>query len=336
MEGPEEQVFDEPAGEPSGQDALAALIRAAGKRPAPSAEDYERVLAASRGAWLAKVRSRQRRRWLYAAAASIAVVTIAWFGTAQWSSPIPAASVAVLQGQVEILLEDRWQPLPEATQTLRAGTRLRTVADGRAAFVLARASSLRLDRATEVLFNSASRLELEAGTLYFDSGAGGTADSVEIATRFGTVRDIGTQFEVRTFSDGLRLRVREGIVDLEQSNALPSLRSSAGEQLSIALDGDVRRSSFAADDPQWQWASTLAEPLDLDGRTAFEVLNWVARESGKQLRFADATAELRARNAMLSGSGRDLTPLELLEVVVGTADGLDYELVPGAIVIRRR
>jgi hypothetical protein len=52
--------------------------------------------------------------------------------------------------------------------------------------------------------------------------------------------------------------------------------------------------------------------------------------------FADATAELRARNAILSGDGRDLSPMEILEVVVATSGGLDYALGDGTIVISRR
>jgi ferric-dicitrate binding protein FerR (iron transport regulator) len=317
-------------------DALAALVRAAGKRPAPPAEDYERVLAASRATWRAKVQSRRQRRFLYAVAASLAAVALIFGAVTRLSDAPPAASAVALQGRVEILSNGVWQELPAIHTAIPADTRLRTVADGRGSLAFEHGVSLRLDRATEVLIRSATRVELEAGALYFDSGADRSATAFEIGTPFGTVRDIGTQFEVRSLPDGLRVRVREGDVTLYRPGAPSTLATTAGEQLSIDSGGAIRRQPFATDDPDWDWITEVAQPPEVEGQTAYEVLRWVARESGRELRFADATAEQSARRSVLSGSGRGLTPLELLEIVVATAEGLDYELVPGAIVIRRR
>jgi hypothetical protein len=39
---------------------------------------------------------------------------------------------------------------------------------------------------------------------------------------------------------------------------------------------------------------------------------------------------------VLSGAQPDLKPAETLDVVIATAEGLVYELVPGAILVRRR
>jgi hypothetical protein len=80
----------------------------------------------------------------------------------------------------------------------------------------------------------------------------------------------------------------------------------------------------------------VAAPLELDGRSAFEVLQWVARETGKRLIFEDTNAELLARSAIVHGSSAGLEPLQVLDVVVATSTGFDYTLGERTLVIRRR
>jgi hypothetical protein len=98
----------------------------------------------------------------------------------------------------------------------------------------------------------------------------------------------------------------------------------------------MQRSPLAADDAEWDWIHSLATPPPMEGRSAFEVLTWVARESGKRLVFADADAELRARGAILHGESRGLLPLELLDVLVATTGGLDYALGEETLTISKR
>jgi ferric-dicitrate binding protein FerR (iron transport regulator) len=328
---------DEPfAREDQQRDAVGHLIRAAGRRPAPRGEDYQRVYEASREAWHRKVRSSRRRRWWYAVAAALAAAAIGLVAVTQFSPPPTAALAAVLQGRVELLADEGWQPLAEVGAEIPAGARLRTVADGRAAFELADGVSLRVNSATEWVFASRDRIELIAGMVYVDSGTGRPENGIEISTAFGVIRDIGTQFEVMALMTRLRVRVREGLVSLQLADEPEPVETAAGEQLLVDMGGAVQRRAVRADAAEWAWAQALAEPLRIEGRSAFDVLGWVARETGKRLVFEDANAELRARNAILSGSSRNLTPMEALDVVVATSGGLDYVLSEGTIIIRRR
>lgn len=316
-------------------DALAALIRKAGKRPEPRAADYERVLAASRTAWQGKVRARRRTRWLQALAASIVVAVAVALGVMQMTPAPPAATLAELRGRVELLADGgRWLPLSRPLQAVPAGSRLRTAEDAGAVLALERGAALQLHALTEVRLESATRIDLAAGTVYYDSGVTG-APPIEVATPFGTIRDSGTQFEVFAAAAGVRIRVREGSVAVLDSAVAPPFTGSAGEQVSVDERGGVDRQPFATDAPEWDWTAVLGDTLLVDGRTVFEVLSWVARETGKTLRFADPTAEQRARSATLSGGGVPLTPREALDVVVGT-EGLDIKLAPGAIVVGPR
>ena len=316
-------------------DRLAALIRSAGKRPEPRVADYERVLAASHAAWQGKVRARRMTRWLQALAASIVVAMAVALGVWQMTPPPPAATLAELRGPVEMLADDgRWLPLSRPLQIVPAGSRLRTAAAGGAVLALERGAALQLHALTEVRLASATRIELTAGTVYYDSGLD-DAPPIEVATPFGTIRDVGTQFEVFAAAAGVRIRVREGSIEMLDSAAAAPLTSAAGEQVSVDDRGAVRQ-PFATDAPEWDWTAALGDTLLVDGRTVFEVLSWVARETGKTLRFADPTAEQRARRATLSGGAVPLTPREALDVVTGTAEGLDIELAPGAIVVSPR
>ena len=318
------------------RDVLAELIRAAGRRPAPRASDYERVLAASRAAWRAKLAAR-RRRWVYALAAGAAAAAV---GLAAVLSSTPQASVAraaIVDGRVETFVTGTgvWAPLA-AGESLAAGTRLRTVGAGRAAFELDGGASLRVSAATEWMLAGRARIELAAGTLYVDSGSAASAAGIAVVTPFGIVRDVGTQFEVRALSSGLRVRVREGLTRLEPTGGTPVVATAAGEQLTLDSDGRLQRRPVAADDAEWSWTQALASAPPLDGRPAFDVLTWIARESGKRLVFADAEAELAARGAVLHGDSSGLLPLELLDVVMATTGGLEYSLGSERLTVRTR
>lgn len=322
-------------------DVLGELIRAAGRRPTPPRADYEQVLAASRESWEKKVRSRRRRQWSYALAASIAALAIGVTAIMQVITlgPLPAvASTAVLEGDVMVLLPDAesWQPIGDADVPLVSGTRLRTLPQGRIALEMSRDISLRVNYESELTLLSPQQIELTAGTVYIDSGLGVRTNRFEIETTFGTVRDVGTQFEVRSAPMALRVRVREGLVELYQDRDEPELSSSAGEQFLIDSEGTVERAPFSTYDPEWAWVSTLADVPQTDGQTLIGFLNWVARETGRSLRFSGPGAEAQAQTVTLHGSATTLAPMEALEVMLATTD-FDYVLLDdGVLLIQRR
>jgi ferric-dicitrate binding protein FerR (iron transport regulator) len=324
---------------PAGSDALERIIRAAGRRPAPGAADYERVRLTAHLAWQMKVHASRRRKRVWWALAAGVVLTIAIAGTTLPLRVPPAvAELAVARGGVERFVPDdaRWEALPSGAQ-LDAGARLRTSPDGGAAFVVLRDLVVRADGATEWIFDDATHLTLTGGTLYVDTGSAGSAGrALQIVTPHGVVRHVGTQYEVRALSSELRVRVREGRVQLEPRAAGPARETAAGEELLLMADGAVALRPFAADSPERQWAEALAVPIDVDGGTAFAALQWVARETGRRLIFEDANAELLARNAIIHGSSAGLEPLQLLDVVMATSAGLDYALGDGTLVVRRR
>lgn len=316
-------------------DVVAALIRAAGRREEPPAEAYRQVLAAASAAFREKAARRRERLWvMWAAAAAVLVLAVAL--AFQWSPPgTQRAELARIEraiGAVQLATGDAWQPAGASRQPLARGTRLRTLAGARAALQLADGGSLRLAPGTEILLDAPGSLRLSEGMIYLDHH-GSAGAGFRITTPAGNVRDLGTQFELKVTGGVLRLRVREGRVEVERADR--RVTGNAGEQLDIDAFGSVLRSRIAPDAAAWGWAAELASAPDIEGRPAIELLDWVARETGRTLRFVDASARERAQRVTLHGNIRHLAPLDALAVMLATTD-LEYALVEGRIEVRTR
>src|SRR5262245_53233193 len=200
--------------------------------------------------WKRTVHARGRRRLTAAVAAAAAIVVLggsAWMWTKRSSPPLDRPELATVQrivGSVRIIdASDR--PVDAASgRRLKAGDRI-DVAEGRAAFELLDGTSVRLAGTTLVRLDANNRLQLERGMVYVDVNplARGNAARVDtrVETPFGTVRHVGTQFELRLQPDSLAVRVREGEVVVESRDA--KLTSRAGEAVVITRDRPPLRST---------------------------------------------------------------------------------------------
>jgi ferric-dicitrate binding protein FerR (iron transport regulator) len=319
-----------------GQDIVESLIRSAGRRAAPPEEAYRDVFAAASEAFRDKVsRRRDRMRLLYAGAAAALVIGVALIlRFAQPDAPRDGlATVARSLGGVEVASGESWLALADARSPLTAGVRIRTRDDGRTALALARGESLRLAPGTEVMLDAPGRVYVRQGTVYVDSGPRPSGEPIEIVTPAGTARDLGTQFELQVDGSRLRLRVREGRVAVEQGGR--SVTGAAGEQLSIDDFGGVSRAPIAQDAAAWQWAEAIAPVPDMDGKPASQLIAWVARETGRRLRYESPATEQRAARVILHGNISNLAPFEALSAMLATTD-LEYVLNGDTMEIRLR
>jgi ferric-dicitrate binding protein FerR (iron transport regulator) len=178
-------------------------------------------------------------------------------------------------------------------------------------------------------------VKLEAGVLYVDTGAGRAVDPIRIETPLGAVRDVGTVFEVRASTDAVRVRVREGRVRLQHAGAASDTEAGHDEEVEVDREGHVKRRVFSSSGKEWRWAESLAVAPDIEGRPLLELLTWVARETGRQLKFADPAAEAQARSVTLHGTAANLAPLEALELLLSTTD-LEYVLPSDALIVIRQ
>jgi len=303
---------------------IARVLRATGKRPRPPEQLEQAVYAAVHSEWRAIAAKRRQQRvqrtWL-AAAASVAVATVAVFIGRMLFNPHGAmvANVSRSVGVVQIREGDegKWQSVA-GTKTLHVGESIHTGADGRLALALGDGVSLRLDHDTSVALVDADRIDVSAGAVYIDSGASTpTAGRLRVGTPAGIVQHVGTQYEARIVNGGTRIRVREGRVDVVPLNG--SARTlQVGEQILVSRSGIEERGNIEPSSDEWSWATNAAPVFDIDGRPVHEFLAWAGREMGLKVVFATPESAAEARRAVLSGSVSGLGPDEALAAVLPT------------------
>ena len=328
-------------GEPeTAADPVAQLVRFAGARPPVPEERAARVEKRVHEAWLAGVAARRRFRRMswgagLAAAAGVAVtVGLLWRHAAQPPpAPVLVATVERVSGSVTIAgAAGEQMPLLPGAQVF-AGTPIATGADGRVALRLAAAPghvspSLRIDVASRASFAGSSELRLDAGAVYVDSQGGAP---VHVRTPWAEVTERGTQFEVRVGSGGVRVRVREGSVELAGSeSAGGSWQAAAGSELLLAADGRLSRATVPVHGDAWSWVQEIAPSFELEGSTLGEFLGWVGRETGWRVAWADPARATAGARTTLHGSIDGLPPEQALAAVLptcGLADRRDGETV---------
>ena len=306
-------------------DAIAQLLRTAGRRAEPSQTLYERAFAAASAALERKLQQRRRQRyWLVALAASVMAVLVVWLApyTAVQQTPALIGRTDRIVGTVELRKEQgEWFVATSEPIELRGPIEIRTHADGALGVLLASGASLRIASGTSLALESDANLLVHSGKVYLDTGAARSisgARPVAVETALGVATDVGTQFEVLYRDRALRVRVREGRVQFQRPTG--TTQAAAGEQLSIDAGGAVRLAQVSARDPKWDWTQALAPAPEIEGRPLSELLTWVARETGRTIRFQDREIEQRAATTILHGSVRRLAPLDALAVVLETTD----------------
>jgi hypothetical protein len=315
---------------------LEQLIRAAGARPAPGADRAARVRAAVEREWRVQSRARRLRRWtiggitLLAAAATVffAVRQLSTAGPSAIPAPASIARVAATHGTVTMELAGGRATSVSVGQTLDAGSHIRTDGSSRATVTLTDVGEIRIDVNASATLLDARTIQLDRGAIYLDSGAS-TPGSFTVRTASGTIRDIGTRFEVRV-DRNLRIRVRDGAVQLERAGRID--RAPSRTELLARADGTVSTRSFDPFSAEWAWTTAAAPPFVMENATLEAFLEWAAREGGWTLEWSGALRQ-RARATILHGTIDGMTPAEALEVVLPSS-GLSPAFVNGRLRIR--
>jgi ferric-dicitrate binding protein FerR (iron transport regulator) len=141
------------------------------------------------------------------------------------------------------------------------------------------------------------------------------------------VRDIGTQFEVRLGEEAVRVRVREGRVDLRRQNE--HYVADAGIELNARSSGEVTRVSIPRSGAEWDWVTRAAPPMTLEGNVQ-QILGQIAREKGLSLELVDPSVR-----SMTVHGNVPLGPDEALDAAVAAA-GLRYRVRDETLVIERK
>ncbi len=320
---------------------LERLLKSVGPRELPPAEIERAVRERVHADWQAMLREnrvRRNRRGAFALAASLVAAAFGlWIASTQTVGP-PAAvgTLAVAVGEVRERSGrfSGWRVMGDGDVVV-AGRTLETGADGRAAIALPGGMSLRVDRESRIALVDASRLRLERGTLYLDSGSGQVRTAqLRVETPTGSVRHVGTQYELRLLDAGVQLRVREGRVEFRSPTGLVE-HGKSGEQLVIFGDGRVQRGEAPRSGPSWDWVADATPEMDLEGMSLARFVAWAGRELGVAVSFAPAISEAEVASVIVHGSTAGLTPTEALRAVFATTS-FEATLVGDRIVIGRR
>jgi ferric-dicitrate binding protein FerR (iron transport regulator) len=327
-------------------DHIGQLLRLAGQREAVPTERALRVKAAVRSEWRRQTRARSQRVAIGWSLGALATAALVLFGVrlavrhdravgSLPPTPPAVATVETLSGPVRLVAASEAvgvEAVPlHIGDSLRSGRVVDTTTGGRAALRLAGGAAVRVDSGTRVQLASETALVLDQGAIYVDSGASAGARMLEVRTKLGVARDIGTRFEVRVDGAAVRVRVRDGLVQLTQGQQ--SHDAKPGDELTLDKAGRVERRVVPLFGAEWAWTAALVRPFELEGRSLREFLDWICDENGWQLQFADSASERRATTTILHGSIQGLTPEEALAAVLPTSDVV-YQLEKGILSIR--
>jgi ferric-dicitrate binding protein FerR (iron transport regulator) len=218
-------------------------------------------------------------------------------------------------------------------RTLAVGDAVRVgdnfTARGAALILLTQGGTLRVAEGSAVGVATASELQLKRGTIYVDKPAGlPNAGRLRVATRVGLVEHVGTEFEVFSDDQIVRIRVREGQVRF--SGAIGVQLAPAGTELVATSDGQVTRQPVPTYGRDWQWTVALAPEFAVEGRSLDDYLRWISRELGRTVVFADARARESAQRTILHGPVRSPATLDALAEILSSTS-LTYELGDGVI-----
>jgi hypothetical protein len=113
-------------------------------------------------------------------------------------------------------------------------------------------------------------------------------------------------------------------------------RGGAGEQLLVSPAGNVQRAVIAVDDASWAWVQLVVRTPDIEDQPLSNLLDWVARETGRTIRYESPAVQALTRSTILHGSVRNLAPLPAVQTVLATTD-LDLAILnDGSLLVMSR
>lgn len=317
--------------------ALEALLRQAPPRPVPGDAEKAKARAAVHNEWSGVVRHRSRRRNLarLAIAATVLLAAFVSFNLFRTNGVAPPRVAMIDKSFGSIYLIGERSELLETgdLESIVAGQVVKTGAASGLGLATSSGASLRVDQDTRIEFVDESTVRLQAGRIYVDTNpatiTGVDSGTVRVVTSQGQVTHLGTQFMTAFNGTELSVSVREGRVAIDgtyhDATVTPGRR--------IVLRGSQRPeiTNIAAYGDAWRWTEDMAPSADFDGRSIYEFLQWVARETGYAIRFETPDAERVAHDFKLRGTVQT-SPTKALHLWMMTVD-LAYRMEDGVIFI---
>jgi FecR protein len=327
---------------------LAATVRKA-QITVPSDTARARIEAAVQAEWLASLResadeeianptlTSHRRLRAWSLAAGIAAVSV--FAAFAWRANAPQPQVAQLEaiaGSI-VIQSPAWLTSARSIASAAPVALHDEITVGSNSIATLRMPSglgIRLRAGTRINFDANNMLVLQNGTIFVDAVPGADPEFT-VQTPAGTVRHLGTQYQVEVDEQRVAVAVRDGAVAVAIDGRAIE-RATAGSVVTIDVAGrQLLRTEIASHDERFAWIEAQPSPFELDGARLSEFLAWFTHETGIEVRFSPALSSQRFETVTLRGSIAGLAPLKALDVVLASVD-LTYADFDGAIVIAAR
>lgn len=321
------------------EDTTARLVQLAGARPDVPIDRAMRIRGTVHGEWRSSRRRRAIRRGVTMTSVVLAVaamIILAVRVDGPRDSPRTAEQIVATGERIEgapVLRREvggRAEARPLSPPiSIRARDVIETDGASRAALRATDGSSVRLDRGSRLRLIAPAIIELVEGAVYVATAEG--SRGFEVRTSLGSVRDAGTQFEVRLHATSLRVRVRTGLAEIGRRGEVVPV--PAGSEATVTPSG-VGTRRVPADGPEWSWTRGLGPALEIEGRSLQGFLDDLTREQGWTLSYADPTLANTASRIVLHGSIAGLPAEDALRVALATS-GLHYRLRAGQLLVSR-
>lgn len=323
-------------------EALEELLSHASPRAVPSEADESAVRAAVRAEWQAMSGRRQSRRRVagFAIAASVLIAVFSTFSLIRMPvvDVVQVATIEKSFGSIYLLGETELRKTAALSNVL-SGQTIVTGDEAGMALAWGNGGSLRIDANTRVRFVDNASVFLESGRVYFDSTpstllngiGGGAAPDFLVVTDYGKVSHVGTQFMTHIDDGDLIVSVREGQVEVD--GQYQEYTASSGEQVTMSGRGQPTVLSLSGTAEDWEWVRQTSPVADMQGKLLHEFLLWACRETGLDLRYEGAAAQIaRLETSRLEGVIDDTDPLTALRAHVESV-GLEWAIVDGAVYV---
>ena len=323
-------------------DRIGALIRLAGPRPDVPQERASRVAHAVRTHWRVAFERQRQRRWTWRVAGIVAAAsTVAVLGFAIWGPPTGPAPLTgrleVKSGEVLARAHGEVDTVAartlEAGETVREGESIETGLSAGAGLVLATGHSLRIDGSSRVRLEGSDRVVLTSGRIYLDSrpDSAQSRGGLVVETPHAVIAELGTRYFVTVSEGATRVAVRDGTVEARSARG-GTTTLGVGRLARFDEEGLVESEAQPTHGAEWEWAVALGVPLEIDGRSLREFLEWVAREGGYEIAYERESNLGLETDVVLSGSIAGMSLEEALSAVLPTC-GLSHRLERGRLTI---
>ncbi|VUD41699.1 hypothetical protein TDB9533_00542 [Thalassocella blandensis] len=284
-------------------DYIEKLLKGANKPPTPNSNDAQEILVATKKAWQESVRqnkSREKKRKVIAFNFA-AIVLVGILGLWKFQ-PFNSANDLKELGSITFAsnlyqINGNKQSAPSrihSGDTLTAGSSTLlsvTLQDG---------TLITFAPDTALQFTGVSTMNLMTGRIFVDSPGQNT--SVVIGTPWGSIQDIGTQFEITVDTNELTVAMREGKVkmDLGHSIEYAAYENGKGDLIRINKANQMRKEEISSTDTHWSWTIPAIKALNLENITAYDLLNWVSRTTGRNIVYNSALVSQLAKETHFS------------------------------------